>query len=111
VTGVLAIDPGKLRHEMRVEAPSLAADGLGGASETWVQVAVIFAMIEPISARQRHEAAQDLESITHRITARRNDTLKSGRRLRKGKRVFRIATIIDPDETGRWAECIAEELP
>jgi SPP1 family predicted phage head-tail adaptor len=111
VTRPLRLDPGVLRNELRIEAPAVAPDGMGGAIETWVEAGVLFGRIEPLSARQTFEGGQDIERVTHRIVTRRSPALASGRRLRLNQRIFRIITVSDPDETGRYAASIVEELP
>lgn len=54
-------------------------------------------------------ADQMLETVTHRITIRRREGIRSGMRLVKGTRVFAIVTVHDPDETGRYLICRTRE--
>lgn len=105
------IDPGMLRTEMTLEAPAAGADILGGPSEDWTPVATLFGMIEPVGAAQATAAAQDVPVISHRITIRHRTAITCGMRFAKGARRFRILTVRDPDETGRYLVCSTEELP
>jgi SPP1 family predicted phage head-tail adaptor len=105
------IDPGQLRHEMQLETQIRTADGSGGFTESWQAVATVFAHIEPVSAAQSFIGAQDREAVTHRITMRHRTNVKSGMRLAKGGRHFRLVTVRDPDETGRFLLCLTEEMP
>lgn len=103
------IDPGAFRHELALESATLAPDGAGGHAENWAEVATLFARIEPVSAQSRFGADQTLETVTHRVTMRHRDGVMSGMRLTLRGRVFRILTVHDPDETGRYLVCRVEE--
>lgn len=105
----LPIDPGRLRHALVLEQASLAPDGYGGALESWSAAATLFAAIEPLAARSIAGADGRLRTVTHRITLRFADAVRSGMRFREGDRVFRILTVSDPDETGRYLVCEVEE--
>ncbi|MFU0506647.1 phage head closure protein [Pseudaminobacter sp. NGMCC 1.201702] len=107
--GLQFIDPGRLRHELTVEECTYLPDSFGGHTETWVEIATLFAMIEPISARSVFGAGQSLETVTHRVTIRWRDGVRSGMRFRKQGRVFSIVTTHDPDESGRYLVCQVKE--
>ena len=49
----LTIDPGRLRVELSLEEATQAPDGAGGFTESWAEVALVFAEIEPLAARDR----------------------------------------------------------
>lgn len=103
------LDPGLLRAEFALQEASLASDGMGGHSETWATIATVFARIEPVAVRSVFGADQNLEMVTHRITIRRRDDVRSGMRFVKSDRIFEIRTVHDPDETGRYLVCSVEE--
>ena len=103
------IDPGALRHELALEAASLAADGAVGQTESWTEDATLFARIEPVSAASRFGADQRLENVTHRMTVRHRADLRSGMRFNRLGRIFEILTVHDPDETGRYLVCRTKE--
>ena len=46
----LLIDPGRLRHAFSLQAATPVGDGLGGHGEAWTEVAIVFGMVEPVSA-------------------------------------------------------------
>ncbi|MGE0280226.1 MAG: phage head closure protein [Rhizobiaceae bacterium] len=104
------IDPGRLRSELALQQSVQTADGLGGFSETWVEMATLFGQIEPIAAREVFGAGQTLETVTHRITVRWRHDLKSGMRLSRLGRSFDVLTVHDPDETGRYLACRVREI-
>lgn len=103
------IDPGAFRNELVLEAATPVPDGAGGHHEDWSEVATVFARVEPVSATSRFGADQRLETVTHRITLRHRAGVASGMRFRRLGRVFRIVTVHDPDETGRYLVCRVEE--
>jgi SPP1 family predicted phage head-tail adaptor len=103
------LDPGALRNELRLEKAEAVADGLGGYSESWSEVAVLFGLVEPVAAVSVFRADQATETVTHRVTIRWRNDIRSGMRFRKGERVFDIITVFDPDETGRYLICRTRE--
>jgi SPP1 family predicted phage head-tail adaptor len=107
---VLFIDAGELRTELALEACTPQPDGFGGFTESWVEIATLFAKIEPISAESVFGADQTLETVTHRIMLRHRDGIASGMRLTKPGRFLEIITVHDPDETGRYLVCKAREI-
>ena len=107
----MVVDPGALRVPMVLERGLQVDDGLGGQDETWLPVATVHARVERRSDRQDDTAGQDIETTLHAITIRHRADVESGMRLRLGARVFRIVTVTDPDETGRFLVCNTEERP
>lgn len=103
------IDPGALRTELALEKNMPVADGLGGYTESWSELATVFARIEPVSARSLFGAGQTVETTTHRITIRARSGVASGMRFTKGGRSFEVVTVHDPDETGRYLVCRTRE--
>ncbi|MFN3764501.1 MAG: phage head closure protein [Aliihoeflea sp.] len=103
------IDPGMLRTELIVEDAIESGDGAGGVVRMWVEVATLFAHLEPVRARMRYGADQRQVDITHRVTVRHRADIARRMRFRRGERVFAIETISDPDETGRYLVCETRE--
>ncbi|WP_425286837.1 phage head closure protein [Nitratireductor soli] len=103
------IDPGGFRNEMSLQQAVTTPDGTGGHDESWNEIATLFAAVEPLAATARFGAAQEHETVTHRITLRFRDDLQSGMRLVKQGRVFAVVNVHDPDETGRYLVCRARE--
>ena len=107
--GTQYIDPGRLRSECALEACLPVADAMGGHTENWVEVATVFALIEPVSAASKFGAGQTLETVTHRATIRHRSGVASGMRFNRQGRMFDIATVHDPDETARYLVCRVRE--
>lgn len=105
----LSIDPGRFRTELVLEQVGDTSDGMGGEVETWSAVATVFAGLEPVAARSVFGADQTLETVTHLVTLRQEEDVRSGMRFTRGARVFDILTVYDPDETGRYFLCETRE--
>lgn len=103
------IDPGMLRTELILEDAIESGDGAGGVVRQWIEVATVFAHVEPVRARARYGADQRQVDITHRITMRHRDAIFRRMRFRRHERVFAIETVTDPDETGRYLVCETRE--
>ena len=103
------LDPGFLRSELALQAAEIVPDALGGHGEVWNEIGLLFGMVEPVSANSIINADQTLETVTHRITIRTRNDIRSGMRFVKGSRVFDIMTVHDPDETGRYLVCRVRE--
>lgn len=99
------IDPGRFRAELVLEEAAIVPDQAGGHAEDWGEAAVIMAEIVPLRADLRFHATQSIETVTHQITLRFREAVRSGMRFRKGLRTFAIQTVHDPDETGRYLVC------
>lgn len=108
----IMLDPGMLRTELVLQQAVLADDGTGGNTQSWVETAVIFAHVEPLASRNSRRAGREIQETTHRITIRYRDGVEPGMRLVRNSRCFRIATVSDPDETGRYLVCrTVEDTP
>jgi len=110
VKRALGIDPGRFRIELVLEQVEDASDGMGGEVENWSALATVFAHVEPVSAKSVFGADQTLETVTHLVTLRQGEDVKSGMRFTKGTRTFDILTVYDPDETGRYFQCESREI-
>ena len=105
----LFVDPGAMRVELALEQCLALDDGMGGFTEEWLEIGLVFARIEPVSDRSFFVADQRQEEMTHRVVTRWRPDLASGMRLRKGARIFGILTVYDPDESGRYLVCRVKE--
>lgn len=101
---------GALRDRIVIEAPADVDDGAGGFVRAYVEVATVFAAVEPAASSLRTEAGGQRLVRQHRILVRRRDDLTGGHRLRLGARVFRILGLADLDGGRRFLAITAEEL-
>jgi head-tail adaptor len=87
-------------HPLVLEAPERAEDGGGGHSTIWRRVALHWAEIRPVTARETVEGAALASGVSHRIRVRavpRNSFLWPGpaQRLRLDDRLFDILGVAE----------------
>ena len=100
---------GALRHRLTLEQTSLTADGGGGVTENWVQVAQIWGAIEPLKGRERVEAARIAGRHMYDISMRYRDDVAPSMRFRLGARIFHILSAEDVGGRGKWLKALCEE--
>lgn len=100
---------GKLRHRVILQAPNETADGAGGWTLTWTDVATVWAAIEPLKGAERLKAQRLEASVTHKVTIRHRDGVTAKQRLKFGTRFFNIRAVINRGERDRFLELLAEE--
>ena len=96
------MEAGKLRHQVKLQRVTVAADSHGDQTKTWVDLATVRASIEPLSGREFLQASQVMSDITVRIRIRgRSDiTLTPKDRVLYGTRTFDIRHVIDWGDRG-----------
>lgn len=105
------IDAGRFSRQLTIENEVDVADGLGGFSKTYHPTDTVWAHICPLSASAKNEADAQISQVTHRILLRFRAGVSPGSRFVTGTRRFYVETVRDPDETGRYIECMVVERP
>jgi len=105
----MGLSIGALRHRLTLEQLSLSPDSGGGVTESWVQVAQVWGAIEPLSGRERVEAARIAGRHMYDIRLRFRADVDPSMRLRMGTRIFHILSIEDVDGRGQWLKALCEE--
>ena len=88
----------KMRHRVTLQAITRSTDGQGGYTETWGNVADLWASIEPVKGWEKYQAAQTETPITHNITMRYRSGVTTAQRLLYGMRVFDIKECLNEGE-------------
>ena len=104
------MNPGKLRHRVEVQAETATPDEGGGWASAWTTAATVWAMVEPLSGRERMWGGAVLGEVTHRVTMRYRAGLTPANRLVYAGRVFDLLAVRDPDERREWLECDVREV-
>ena len=103
---------GRLRHRVTIQRFDRVDDGGGGTEERWVDVATVWAGVEPIRGRERLEAMQLEQSVSHRVVIRyRPDVDGRNMRIVHRGRALHVQAVVSPDERNRWLELLCEERP
>jgi SPP1 family predicted phage head-tail adaptor len=102
-------DPGLLNRRLVLEAPVESADGSGGVTRGFAEMATLWVSVTPVSAARAIEAERLGAKVTHRLHLRFSDDITTRNRFRDGSRIYRIVTIRDRDGRKRFLEIEAEE--
>jgi SPP1 family predicted phage head-tail adaptor len=101
--------PSDLRHRLTLEELQRAEDEGGGFTETWVEVAELWADLRPMGGGESVEADRLAGRVTHEVSLRFRPGVEPAMRFRKGARLFHIVTVINVEERSRWLKCLCEE--
>jgi SPP1 family predicted phage head-tail adaptor len=104
------LDAGQLTARLDLESSIETPDGQGGVTVSHAVESSIWARIEPVSAAREELGHVDRQVVTHRIWTRHIEGVASGKRFRKGDRIFEIRTVHDPDERGRYLVAHVTEI-
>lgn len=104
-----AITIGKLRHRLRIEAPTRTPDGGGGAAITWSLVAEAWAAFRPATGSESEQHDGLKARVSHEVWIRHRDDVRPDMRFVMGTRVFEILAVIEVDGNARWLRCLTEE--
>lgn len=81
---------GKLRHRVTIQAKTLAQDPVSGVLvESWLDVATVWASVEPLSVRDLIAARANQSEMTARVMIRYREILPTYRLVHRG-RVFSL---------------------
>lgn len=104
---------GNLRHRITIQSLSLTEDGQGGSSQSWADLATVWAQVEPVSTRERLYAEQIEYQRTHKVVIRYLADLTAGvthtHRFLFGGRTFQIKSVRQDIEKKFWTFIDAEE--
>ncbi|MHB1652343.1 MAG: phage head closure protein [Desulfitobacteriaceae bacterium] len=104
------MDPGKLRHRVTIQQNTPTQDDEGVMADNWVDLASVWAMIEPLQGRELLTAQAITAEITTRIRIRYRDGITSEMRILYGTRVFDIQAPIDPEEKHQELQLMCREV-
>ena len=99
---------GELNRRLVLEAPVESADGAGGVTRSYAEVATLWASLTPIADRAEVAAAELGAIVTHRIIIRAGREVTTRHRFRTGTRIFRIVAVRELD-SGQFLAIHAEE--
>lgn len=105
----MSLDPGKLRHRVKLQTLTRTPDAGGGYTETWTDTATVWAAVEPLQGTERLRAMQVSPTLSHRIRMRYRANVTSAMQAVYNGRAFDITSVIDPGERHRELELLVEE--
>ncbi|WP_434565155.1 phage head closure protein [Thermoanaerobacterium thermosaccharolyticum] len=104
------MNAGKLRHRATIQQLVNIDDGAGGSIETWQDIVTVWAAIEPLRGNERYTAQQVQSTLSHKVTIRYREGIKSQMRLTYKGRIFDIVSAIDIKELHQWLELLCSEV-
>lgn len=108
------IDPGKMRHRITFQSFTGEQDEFGdplqASDDNWKDEATLWAAIDPISGKEFYAAEQSQSEITHKVRCRYRAGLTTAMRIKYGKRIFQIISVIDWEERHESLLIMCKEL-
>lgn len=96
------------RQRLMLESPVLTADQAGGATESFITVAAIWADVRWLSGDERRSAGRPEQAARYQITFRWRGGVNAGMRLTGPGQVFSIVSIGDPVGNRSRLICLCE---
>ena len=103
-----------LNRRLVLEAPVRVADGAGGYATVWSALGEVWAEVLAGTGREATAVGTALSRIIYRITVRAAPVgapsrPRPGQRFREGTRLFKVISVTERDQAGRYLVCQAEE--
>lgn len=99
----------RLRQRLTLQKEIQTADGAGGYTRSWQDVADLWAEIIPLRGKEEFFAARLQSEVTHRILIRYRHGIDAGQRLTFESRAFHIRHIADAGTGSDILELLVEE--
>lgn len=101
----MTIDAGKLRHRVTIQGQSVGQDSNGNVTIKWLDVATVWASIEPLSAKEFTQSAAVQNRVVARVVIRyRADVLPSMRLVHSPltgpQRLYNIEGVLADKDSG-----------
>jgi len=103
------MNAGELRHKITIQELQRTPDGYGGYTETWNDIATVWARIQPLRGDERYQAQQVLSTLSHKIILRYLNGVKPQMRVLYGSRIFHIVSVINVEKRNKVLELLCEE--
>jgi SPP1 family predicted phage head-tail adaptor len=103
------MEAGTLNKRIVIQAPTRVSDDMGSFTETWGEIATVWAAMWPLSATETVQSMQTGMTISHRIRIRYRSTFRPSWRLKFGNRYFNIVSILNPSERNEYLDILAKE--
>lgn len=85
---------GTLRHRVTIEQQSVSRGTDGEEIVSWVELATVWAAVEPLSGREFFAANQIQSELSHRIRMRHRGDVTPKMRVHWDGRLFDVETVI-----------------
>jgi SPP1 family predicted phage head-tail adaptor len=112
------IRSGQLTRRIRIQRRSTVQDSFGGPALTWIDVASVWAGIEPLTGRELESAQRMASEVSHQITVRYQALFADPREVAGYRilfpsqyraRIFNIHAAINEEERNAVITLLASE--
>lgn len=106
------MEAGKLDRRVRLQAPAEMKNAIGEGVRSWVDIATVWAQIEPLSSRELLAQRREVSDVSTRIRIRYRPGITAAMRIVHGSNVYRIdGAPIDVDDEQRELvlNCVVED--
>jgi len=104
------MDFSKLRNRVIMQQNQPTINAFGEETEQWVDIATVWAAVEPIKGREFFAAQKENAETTVIISIRYRKGISSDMRILFDNKIFEINVIIDPDERHAELQIMCREL-
>lgn len=101
---------GKMRRQITIRTMTRTPDGMGGYTETPVDVPDIWSEVEPLEGREQLQAMQTGMQRPHRFTIRYRTGMTGAQTIIYATRTFDIKSVVDPEERHRELVIMSDEV-
>lgn len=81
---------GELDQRVQLQRKSAARDGAGGGTATWTTYATVWALVRPLTGRERENAQRAEAVANYLVVIRQRTDLKESHRVLWGERALNI---------------------
>lgn len=103
------MDIGKLRHRITIQRQVNEVNDYGAPVTIWKNVATVWADIRPLSGREYFSAQQVQSEVTTQIWIRYHQGIVPTMRIKFGKRLFAIVSVINAQERNITLQLLCKE--
>lgn len=101
---------GDLRHRITLQRLEMVQDSYGQPTETWSDVVIVWAAVNPISGREFFQAETINSEVTHKILIRYRQGIEPAMRIKFKDRIFTIISVINFQEKNEALQLMCKEL-
>ena len=106
----MGLAAGRLDKRVTLQSATRARDNHGQSIEPWSDVATVWASVGPLRGREFFAAQQVSAETTHKVTVRYRASVNPKWRVKWGTRIFRIESVMDPQERHERIELMCVEV-
>jgi SPP1 family predicted phage head-tail adaptor len=103
------MNAGTLRHQVTIQSITSTPDAYGGSVDSWIDVATVWASVEPLQGRELVAAQSVSAETTTKITMRYRSDITAAHRITFEGKFYNLLSLIDPELKHRELIIMASE--